>query len=141
MTPLPTISRVLVAVELDEAAVGEGPPQDGMLRMAASFDLIVVGTHRRHSPRGDGGSDRRWRCRRRVDRCAQGGIRRSRGPLDGHPSMRAPSPPERRPDCAAHAGWQRRSRQFSGIVPVLKESVRPVLFVPPPGGTVERSSS
>ena len=31
--------------------------------------------------------------------------------------------------------------QFSGIVPVLKESVRPVLFVPPPGGTVERSSS
>lgn len=28
--------------------VGEGPPQDAMLRMALSFDLIVVGTHRRH---------------------------------------------------------------------------------------------
>jgi nucleotide-binding universal stress UspA family protein len=31
--------------------VGEGPPQDGMLGMAASFDLIVVGTHRRHGAR------------------------------------------------------------------------------------------
>ena len=31
--------------------VGEGPPQDAMLEMAASFDLIVVGTHRRHGPR------------------------------------------------------------------------------------------
>ena len=28
--------------------VGEGPPQDTILRMALSFDLIVVGTHRRH---------------------------------------------------------------------------------------------
>jgi nucleotide-binding universal stress UspA family protein len=31
--------------------VGEGPPQDAMLGMAASFDLIVVGTHRRHGAR------------------------------------------------------------------------------------------
>ena len=31
--------------------VGEGPPQDTMLGMAASFDLIVVGTHRRHGAR------------------------------------------------------------------------------------------
>jgi nucleotide-binding universal stress UspA family protein len=31
--------------------VGEGPPQDAMLRMAASFDLMVVGTHRRHGAR------------------------------------------------------------------------------------------
>jgi nucleotide-binding universal stress UspA family protein len=30
--------------------VGEGPPQDAMLRMAPSFDLIVTGTHRRHGP-------------------------------------------------------------------------------------------
>lgn len=33
------------------AVVSEGPPQDAMLRMAASFDLIVVGTHRRHGVR------------------------------------------------------------------------------------------
>jgi nucleotide-binding universal stress UspA family protein len=32
--------------------VGEGPPQDGMLGMAASFDLIVVGTHRPHDAGG-----------------------------------------------------------------------------------------
>lgn len=31
--------------------VGEGPPQDAVLGMAASFDLIVVGTHRRHGAR------------------------------------------------------------------------------------------
>jgi nucleotide-binding universal stress UspA family protein len=31
--------------------VEEGPPQDAMLRMATSFDLIVVGTHRRHGAR------------------------------------------------------------------------------------------
>jgi nucleotide-binding universal stress UspA family protein len=33
-----------------DVLVGEGPPQDGMLEIAASFDLIVVGTHRRHGP-------------------------------------------------------------------------------------------
>jgi nucleotide-binding universal stress UspA family protein len=31
--------------------VREGPPQDAVLGMAASFDLIVVGTHRRHGAR------------------------------------------------------------------------------------------
>ena len=31
--------------------VREGPPQDAMLGMAPSFDLIVVGTHRRHGAR------------------------------------------------------------------------------------------
>lgn len=31
--------------------VEEGAPQDAMLRRAASFDLIVVGTHRRHGAR------------------------------------------------------------------------------------------
>ena len=30
--------------------VGEGPPQDAILRLAPSFDLIAVGTHRRHGP-------------------------------------------------------------------------------------------
>jgi len=31
--------------------VEEGPPEDALLRMAAGFDLIVVGTHRRHGAR------------------------------------------------------------------------------------------
>jgi nucleotide-binding universal stress UspA family protein len=31
--------------------VVEGPPDDAMLRMAVSFDLIVVATHRRHGAR------------------------------------------------------------------------------------------
>jgi nucleotide-binding universal stress UspA family protein len=31
--------------------VEEGPPENGLLRMAADFDLIVVGTHRRHGAR------------------------------------------------------------------------------------------
>jgi nucleotide-binding universal stress UspA family protein len=31
--------------------VEEGPPADGLLRMADSFDLVVVGTHRRHGAR------------------------------------------------------------------------------------------
>lgn len=51
-------SRAAVADRLREFAqrqisgavnvlVEEGPPQDAMVRLAASFDLIVVGTHRR----------------------------------------------------------------------------------------------
>lgn len=39
---LPNPARVMV---------GEGPAEDAILRLAASFDLIVVGTHRRHGPR------------------------------------------------------------------------------------------
>ena len=31
--------------------VEEGPPGDALVRMAADFDLIVVGTHRRHGAR------------------------------------------------------------------------------------------
>jgi nucleotide-binding universal stress UspA family protein len=31
--------------------VEEGPPPDAMVRLAASFDLVVVGTHRRHGAR------------------------------------------------------------------------------------------
>ena len=31
--------------------VEDGPPGDALVRMAADFDLIVVGTHRRHGPR------------------------------------------------------------------------------------------
>ena len=39
---VPRVVQVLVA---------EGPPQDAMLRMAASFDLIVVGTRQHRGPR------------------------------------------------------------------------------------------
>jgi nucleotide-binding universal stress UspA family protein len=31
--------------------VGEGPPAEGLLRTAEAFDLVVVGTHRRHGAR------------------------------------------------------------------------------------------
>jgi nucleotide-binding universal stress UspA family protein len=31
--------------------VGDGPPQDAIVRVAPAFDLIAVGTHRRHGPR------------------------------------------------------------------------------------------
>lgn len=31
-------------------AVEDGPPQDAILQTAAAFDVIVVGTHRRHGP-------------------------------------------------------------------------------------------
>ena len=50
MTAKTKIARLLVGVDFDEA-VGEGRPQDAMLRIAASFDLSVVGTHRRHGVR------------------------------------------------------------------------------------------
>jgi nucleotide-binding universal stress UspA family protein len=45
--------RTFAAQHLSRAVtveIGEGPPQDSILRVAASFDLIVVGTHRRHGP-------------------------------------------------------------------------------------------
>ena len=41
----PHVSRGVAVV------VKEGPPQDAMLGMAASFDLVVVGTHRLHGAR------------------------------------------------------------------------------------------
>jgi nucleotide-binding universal stress UspA family protein len=50
--------------------VGEGPPQDAMVRMAASFDLIVVGTHRRH------GVQRWW-----LGSVAEAMVRHSRRPV------------------------------------------------------------
>ena len=46
--------RAFAARHVTRAArvvVEEAPPQDVMLRMAASFDLVVVGTHRRHGAR------------------------------------------------------------------------------------------
>ena len=54
-------SRAAVAAELTHFAqqhvagsvdvvVGEGPPADAIVRLAPAFDLISVGTHRRHGP-------------------------------------------------------------------------------------------
>jgi nucleotide-binding universal stress UspA family protein len=50
--------------------VAEGPPADAMLRLAASFDLVVVGTHRRH------GARRWW-----LGSVAEGVVRRSPRPV------------------------------------------------------------
>jgi hypothetical protein len=33
-----------------EVVVGDGPPQEAIVRMAPGFDLIALGTHRRHGP-------------------------------------------------------------------------------------------
>jgi hypothetical protein len=46
--------RVFVEEHVQRAVhvvVEEGPPGDALVRMAAGFDLIVVGTHRRHGAR------------------------------------------------------------------------------------------
>ena len=46
--------RVFAAAQVRRAVhvvVEEGPPGDALVRMAAGFDLIVVGTHRRHGAR------------------------------------------------------------------------------------------
>lgn len=46
--------RVLAEERVQRAVhvvVAEGPPGDALVRMAAGFDLIVVGTHRRHGAR------------------------------------------------------------------------------------------
>jgi nucleotide-binding universal stress UspA family protein len=46
--------RVLAEQHVGRAVhvvVEEGPPEDALVRMAADFDLIVVGTHRRHGAR------------------------------------------------------------------------------------------
>jgi nucleotide-binding universal stress UspA family protein len=50
--------------------VEEGPPEDRMLRIADSFDLVVVGTHRRH------GASRWW-----LGSVAEAVVRRSPRPV------------------------------------------------------------
>ena len=163
---LPTTVRVVV---------GDGPPQDGILALARSFDLIVVGTHRRHGPR-------RWW----LGSVAEAVVRNSPRPVlvvpsgavvpeTGHSPIILAAGDGDAADTwiealrAAFGGQVVRSAdirqcaprrlqnadlivlpmpagngahaEFSGIVQVLKECVRPVLFVPPPGGTLERSTS
>ena len=72
--------------------VGEGPPVDAILRMAASFDLVVVGTHRRH------GARRWW-----LGSIAEGIVRHSPRPVVVVPAG-AIVPGTRRPPTIVAAG-------------------------------------
>jgi nucleotide-binding universal stress UspA family protein len=156
--------------------VEEGPPQHAMVRLAASFDLVVVGTHRRQ------GARRWW-----LGSVAEAVVRRSPRPVlvvpagalvpeAGRPLsvlVAGDDSPEtdawagllgdtfggridRSPDlhrCAPErlrntdlivlraASWARTRTQLEPVAQVLKECVHLVLFVPPAGGTPERSPS
>jgi nucleotide-binding universal stress UspA family protein len=72
--------------------VDEGPPDDALVRMAADFDLIVVGTHRRH------GARRWW-----LGSVAEGVVRRSPRPVLVVPAG-AGAPDARRPITILAAG-------------------------------------
>ena len=94
------------------AMVEEGSPENALVRMATDFDLIVVGTHRRHGP------GRWW-----LGSVAEAVVRRSPRPVLVVPAGAAV------PDT------------LGPFVQVLKECVHPVLFVHSTDGTVERSTS
>ena len=72
--------------------VEEGPPGDALVRMAADFDLIVVGTHRRH------GAPRWW-----LGSVAEAVVRRSPRPVLVVPAG-ASVPDTRRPATILAAG-------------------------------------
>ena len=72
--------------------VAEGPPGDALVRMAADFDLIVVGTHRRH------GARRWW-----LGSVAEAVVRRSSRPVLVVPAG-AGVPDARRPITILAAG-------------------------------------
>jgi nucleotide-binding universal stress UspA family protein len=72
--------------------VEEGPPEDALVRMAADFDLIVVGTHRRH------GARRWW-----LGSVAESVVRRSPRPVLVVPAG-AGGPDTRRPITILAAG-------------------------------------
>jgi nucleotide-binding universal stress UspA family protein len=154
--------------------VGEGPPQEAILRLAASFDLIVVGTHRRHGPQ-------RWW----LGSVAEAVVRHSPRPVLVVPAgaalpetregptilaagahdatadawvdslrtafggtvVRSPDVRQCAPDRLQNADLivltvppeTGSHARFAAIVQVLKECLHPVLFVPSPGGIVERS--
>ena len=72
--------------------VEEGPPEDALVRMAADFDLIVVGTHRRHGVR-------RWW----LGSVAEAVVRQSRRPVLVVPAG-AGVPEARRPTILAAGG-------------------------------------
>lgn len=154
-------------------AVEEGPPEDALVRRAADFDLIVVGTHRRHGVR-------RWW----LGSVAEVVVRQSRRPVlvvpagAGEPEVRRPTILAAGGGAAAVDRWVEALRiafggdvvrspdihhcapdhlqgmdlivlslpaagdsHFGAIVQVLKACVHPVLFVPSPEGTFERSPS
>lgn len=75
-----------------QVVVEEGPPADAMLQMAASFDLIVVGTQRRHGVR-------RWW----LGSVAEAVVRRSSRPVLVIPAGAA-VPEARRPVTILAAG-------------------------------------
>jgi nucleotide-binding universal stress UspA family protein len=87
--------RAFAAQHVPQAArvmVEEGPAADAMLRRAASFDLLVVGTHRRH------GASRWW-----LGSVAEAVVRRSSRPVLVVPAG-AVVPPTRRPLTIFSAG-------------------------------------
>jgi nucleotide-binding universal stress UspA family protein len=154
--------------------VGEGPPEDAILRMADAFDLIVVGTHRRHGPQ-------RWW----LGSVAEAVVRHSPRPVLVVPAgavvaehhaptilaagrtgaadawgdvlraafggtvVQSPDIHQCSPDRLRNVDLIVLSlpveagphTQFGAIVQVLTECMHPVLFVPAPAGTVERSPS
>jgi nucleotide-binding universal stress UspA family protein len=169
--------RVLAQQQIQGAinvVVGDGPPQDAMVRMAPAFDLVAVGTHRRHGPQ-------RWW----LGSVAEAVVRHSPRPVLVVPAgasvpdaQHAPAILAAGADEAADAWLDRLSTAVGGhvlrssdlqhctpdrlkqadlivlsmpaggsdapfgpIAYVLKECVRPVLFVPSSKGTVEGSSS
>lgn len=96
-----------------QIVVVEGPPQDALVRLGADFDLIVVGTHRRH------GARRWW-----LGSVAEAVVRRSSRPVLVVPAG-ALVPDARRPITVLAAGGEAGagdtwvdalSRRFGGSV-------------------------
>lgn len=107
-------ARLHAAGEIN-VVIGEAPASEAIVRMAPQFDLIVIGTHRRH------GLHRWW-----LGSVAESIVRHSPRPvlvvpadrLDEADVLVLPVP-------VAPAG-----RQLGELAHVLKECRRPVLFVP-----------
>jgi nucleotide-binding universal stress UspA family protein len=157
-----------------DVVIGDGPPGDGLVRLAAEADLVVIGTHQRHGPR-------RWW----LGSVAENVVSRSPGPVLVVPrGTELPSIPETPtvlvaggsreadawgvllghllggrpvhtadlrgcdPELVRRAGlvvWALpaggRQPLMADAGPVLRECARPVLFIPPGGGTVEGNRS
>ena len=128
MSPVAKVSRVLVGVDFDDASAS-ALKMAGVLASTwdADFDLIVVGTHRRH------GARRWW-----LGSVAEAVVRRSPRPVLVVPAG-AGVPEARGPITILAAGGD--AGAGDAWVEVLKECVHPVLFVPSTDGIVERSTS
>jgi nucleotide-binding universal stress UspA family protein len=114
--------RVFAAPHVGRAVqvvVEEDLPGDALIRMAAEFDLIVLGTHRRHGARSTLGGD----VVRSPDiyHCAPDRLQNTDLIVLSMPA-----------DSDTH---------FGAIVQVLKACLHPVLFVPSTKGIVEGSPS